>query len=162
MEYQKIINLLDNTPNQPTKFRTKNLAEISDDSRGTYNTNSQVRFKTSVIRSSLCDYSGAYIPVKGTITVALVAANAQPQNVGKKVVFEICAPFIDYINEINKTQIDGVKYKDVIMPMYNLIEYSNNYSKTVGSLWQCYRYEPVLNKNPVLTASIGNNERKKC
>ena len=122
MEYQKIINLLDNTPNQPTKFRTKNLAEISDDSRGTYNTNSQVRFKTSVIRSSLCDYSGAYIPVKGTITVALVAANAQPQNVGKKVVFEICAPFIDYINEINKTQIDGVKYKDVIMPMYNLIE----------------------------------------
>ena len=156
MEYQKIINLLDNTPNQPTKFRTKNLAEISDDSRGTYNTNSQVRFKTSVIRSSLCDYSGAYIPVKGTITVALVAANAQPQNVGKKVVFEICAPFIDYINEINKTQIDDVKYKDVIMPMYNLIEYSNNYSKTVGSLWQCYRYEPVL------TASIGNNERKKC
>ena len=138
------------------------MAEISDDSRGTYNTNSQVRFKTSVIRSSLCDYSGAYIRVKGTITVALVAANAQPQNVAKKVVFEICAPFIDFINEINKTQIDDVKYKYVIMPMYNLIEYSNNYSKTVGSLWQCYRYEPVLNKNLVLTASIGNNERKKC
>ena len=61
MEYQKIINLLDNTPNLPTKFRTKNWIEISDDSRGTYNTNDKIKFKTSMLRSRLCDYSEAYI-----------------------------------------------------------------------------------------------------
>ena len=67
MEYQKIINLLDNTPNQPYKFRTKNWIEINDDAHGTYNTNSQIEFKTSVLNSSLCDYSDAYI--LGTITI---------------------------------------------------------------------------------------------
>ena len=67
MEYEKIISLLKNTPNQPTKFRTKNWVEINDDSRGTYNTNSQIRYKTSMLRSSLCDYSEAYILVSGTI-----------------------------------------------------------------------------------------------
>ena len=67
MEYQKIINLSDNTPNQLTKFRTRNLAEINDDSCGTYNTNSLIKFKTSMLRSSLCDYSDTYILVKGTI-----------------------------------------------------------------------------------------------
>ena len=69
MEYQKIINLLDNTPNQPTKFRTKNWVEINDNSRGTYNTNSPIKFKTSMSRSSLCDYSDAYILASGTITI---------------------------------------------------------------------------------------------
>ena len=67
MEYEKIISLLKNTPNQTTKFRTKNWVEINDDSRGTYNTNSQIRYKTSMLRSSLCDYSEAYILVSGTI-----------------------------------------------------------------------------------------------
>ena len=74
MAYQKVINLLDNTPNHPTKFKTKNWVEINDESRGTYNTNSQPRFKTSMIRSSLCDYSDAYILAKGTITIANTAA----------------------------------------------------------------------------------------
>ena len=69
MEYQKIINLLDNTPNQPNKFRTKNWVEINNDSRGTYNTNSHIKFKTSMLRSSLCDCSDAYILVSGTITI---------------------------------------------------------------------------------------------
>ena len=69
MEYQNIINFLDNTPNQPTKFRTKNWVEINDDSRGIYNTNSQIKIKTSTIRSSLCDYSDAYILVSGSITI---------------------------------------------------------------------------------------------
>ena len=61
--------MLDNTPNQPTKFRTKNCVEINDDAGGTYNTNSQIKFKTSMLRSSLCDYGGAYILVSGTITI---------------------------------------------------------------------------------------------
>ena len=69
MEYQKIISL-NNTPNQPSKFRTKNWVEINDDLCGTYNTNSQIKFKTSMLKSSLCDYRDACIAVNGTITVS--------------------------------------------------------------------------------------------
>ena len=69
MEYQKIISLLDNTPNQPTRFRTKNWVEINDDSWGTYNTNSQIKFKASILKSSLCGYSDVWILVNRTITV---------------------------------------------------------------------------------------------
>ena len=61
MEYQKIINLLENPPNQPSKFRTKNWVEVNYESRGTYNVNSQIKFKTSMLSSILCDYSDAYI-----------------------------------------------------------------------------------------------------
>ena len=68
MEYQKII-ILNNTPNQPSKFRTKNWVEINDDLCGTYNTNSQIKFKTSMLKSRLCDYRDACIAVNGTITV---------------------------------------------------------------------------------------------
>ena len=63
--------MLDNTPNQPTKFGTKYWVDINDDSRGTYNTISQIKFKTSMLRSSLCDYSDAYIFVKGTISITV-------------------------------------------------------------------------------------------
>ena len=69
MEYKKIINLLDNTPNQTSKFRTKNWVEINDVARGTYNTNSQIKFETSMLKSSFCDYSDAYILVSETITI---------------------------------------------------------------------------------------------
>ena len=85
--------MLDDTLNQTIKFRIKNWVETSDESRRMYNTNSQIKFKTSIIRSSLCDYSVAYILVKATITVAKVAASTQPQNTGKKVVPGNCAPF---------------------------------------------------------------------
>ena len=80
MEYQKIINFLDNTPNQPSKFSTKNLVKINDDSRGTYNTNSQIKFKTSMLESGLCDYSDAYKLVKGTIPVANMAPTGAAGN----------------------------------------------------------------------------------
>ena len=70
MEYQKIKNLLDNAPNQPSKFRTKNLVEINDEPRGGCIVNSQTKFKTPMLKSSLCDYTDAYILVKGTITFA--------------------------------------------------------------------------------------------
>ena len=74
MEYQKIISLLDNTLNQSSKFRTKNWAEINDESSGTYNLSSQIKFKTAMLNSRLCDYSDAYILVKGNITVNNTAA----------------------------------------------------------------------------------------
>ena len=71
MEYQKIINLLDNALNQPSKFRTKNWIEINYQSRVVYNSNSDIRFKTTMLKSGLCDYSDAYILVKGKITILL-------------------------------------------------------------------------------------------
>ena len=87
-----------------------------------------------MFRSSLCDYSGAYILVSGTKTAEWVAAPTQPQNVGKNVIIKKCTLFTDCISEINKKQIDNSKHIDVIKPMYNLIVHSNNYSKTSESL----------------------------
>ena len=86
-----------------------------------------------MLRSNICDYSDGYILVKGTISIERVIAPAQPENVGKKLVFKNCVPFTDCVREINNTQMDNAKYIDIIMPMYNLIQYSNNYSKTSGS-----------------------------
>ena len=95
MKYQKIINLLDNTSNQPSKFRTKIWVEINGKSRGTYNTNSQIKFKTKMLKSSLCDYSDAYILVKGTVTLPnTAAADADENNASKKVIFKFGTPFI--------------------------------------------------------------------
>ena len=130
LEYQNIINLLDDTSNQPPKFRTKSWVEINDQSRGTYKANNQIRIKTSMLRTSLYDYSDAYIPVKGTMTVANTAvADADANNTNKNVMLKNCAPFTSCISTINNIQIDDVQYIDVVMPMYNLIEYSDNYSK---------------------------------
>ena len=80
MEYQKIANLLNDDSNKPSKFRTKNSVEINDDSRSTYSSNKQIRFKTAMLRSSLCDYSDAYILVKGNITVNNTAAEGAATN----------------------------------------------------------------------------------
>ena len=145
MEYQKIANLIDDASNQPSKFRTKNWVEINDESRGAYNAASQIKFKTTMLKSSLCDYSDAYILVKGTITIngrGGDAAARQADERDKGVAFKNFAPFINCISEINNTQIDNAKEIDIVMPMYNLIEYSDNYAKTSGSLWQYFRDEP--------------------
>ena len=120
MEYQKIANLIDDTSNQPSKFRTRNGVEINDESRGAYNVNSQIKFKTTMLNSSLCDYSDAYILVKGTICVNnTAAAGAAVNNTNKKVKFKNCAPFTNCISEINNTQIDNAKDIDIVMAMYN-------------------------------------------
>ena len=92
-----------------------------------------------MLRSNLCDYSDSYILIKGTITVARVAAPVPADKVDKEAVFKNCPPFTDCISEINNTQIDNAKEIDVVMPMHNLIDYINNYSEVSGSLWQCYR-----------------------
>ena len=130
MEYQKIANLLDyNKSNQPSKFRTKNWVEIDDESRGTYNVNSQIKFKTTMLKSSLCDYSDEYILVKETITIAGAGDNAaarQADERDKSVVFKNCAPFTNCTSKLNNTQVDNAKDIDIVMPMYNLIEYSDN------------------------------------
>ena len=102
LEYQKIANLLDKGSNQPSKFRTKDCVEINDQSRETYSVNRQIYFKTSMLRSSLCDYSDAYILVKGNISVNnTAAADADGNNTCKNVIFKNCAPFTDCIRKIN-------------------------------------------------------------
>ena len=93
-------------------------------------------------KSNLWDYSDAYIFVSRTISVAALATSGGNNNM--QVIFKNCAPFIDCTSEINNTQIDNAKDIDVVIPMYNLIEYNSNYSKTSRSLWQYYRDEPVL------------------
>ena len=149
MEYQKIAKLIDdNTLNQPSKFRTRNWIEINDESRGAYNVNSQIKFKTTMLKSSLCDYSDAYILVKGTISVNnTAAAGAAVNDTNKKVIFKNCALFSNCISEINNTQIDNAKDIDIVMPMYNLIEYTDNYAKTAGSLWQYCKDIPAQDAN---------------
>ena len=106
MECQKIANLINDASNEPSKFRTKNWVEINDESRGTYNVNSQIKFKPTMLKSSLCDYSDAYILVKRTITINGAAADAaarQADERDKGVAFKNCAPFTNYISEINNT-----------------------------------------------------------
>ena len=158
MEYQKIANLIDDASDQPSKFRTKNWVEINDQSRGIYNTNRQIKFKTTMLKSSLCDYSDAYILVKGTIAVNnTAAADADANDTNKKVIFKNCAPCTNCISEINNTQVDNAKEIDIVMPIYNLIEYSDNYSKTSESLWQyCKDIPAVDNNNAVVNFSENN------
>ena len=141
--------MIDDASNQPSKFRTKNWVEINDESSGKYNVNSQIKFKIPMLKSSLFDYSDAYILVKGTITITGAGADAADRQADEKdkgVAFKNCAPFTNCISKINNTQVDNVKDIDIVMPMYNLIECSDNYAKTTGSLWQYFRDEPDDNK----------------
>ena len=110
-----------------------------------YNVNNDIRIKTSMLKSSLSNYCDAYILVKGRITITGAGADAaarQADERDKGVIFKNCAPFINCKTEINNTEIDNAKDIDIVMPMYNLIEYSDNYSKASGSIWQYYKDEP--------------------
>ena len=127
MEYQKIIILLDNTPNQPSKFKRKNWIKINYKSRGMHNEDNQLRFKNSMLSSSLRIFSDAYILAEGTITAAKEKATA-PKNSNEKL-------FTSFISRINNTQVDDVQYIDAVMPIYNVIEYSDNYSKRSRISW---------------------------
>ena len=150
--------MIDDAPNQPSKFKTKNWVEINYESRGTCNINSQIKFKTTMLKSSLCHYSDAYILVKGTITVNnTAAADADANNTNKKVIFKNFAPFTNCISEINNTQVDNSKDLDIVMPMYNLIEYSDNYSKSSGSLWQYCKDTPKVDNNNAIVNFSDNN-----
>ena len=97
-----------------------------------------------MLTSSLCDYSDAYILVKGNISVNNTAdTGAAANNTNKKIIFKYCAPITNCISKINNTQIDNAEYIDIVIPMYKLIEYSDNYSKASGSLWQYYEKIPA-------------------
>ena len=159
MEYQKIANLLNDESNKPSKLRTRNWVEINDDITGAYSPNEQIRSKTAMLRSSLCDYSDAYILVKVNISVNNAAgAGAAANNTNEKVIFKNCAPFINCISKINNAQTDYAEHIDIVMPMYNLIEYSDNYSKTCGSLWQYCKDIPAVNDDSDIVIFNGAND----
>ena len=159
MEYDKINNLLlseDNEsevskPNRAnemseklSKFVTREYVEVSSLSN-TYNENKSIRFKTPMLRSNLCDYSDAYILVKGTITVTAPRVNNDASNIRDKrnrpVILKTNAPFVSCITRINGELIEDADDLDIVMSMYNLLEYSKNYRKTIGSLYNYYRDE---------------------
>ena len=104
-----------------------------------------MNFKMSMLRTSLCDYSDAYTLVSGTITITGAGNNDAARQLDERnkwVILKNYTSFTECIGEKNNTQIDHAKYIDVVMPMYNLIEYIDNYSKTSGSLRQYYKDDP--------------------
>ena len=144
MEYDKINNLLlseDNESEQLSKFVTREYVRVNNLSQ-TYDENKSIRFKTPMLRSNLCDYSDAYILVKGESTVeadhigAGVDENRDIKN--RPLILKNNAPFISCITKINNEFIEYADALDIVMPMYNLLEYSKNYRKTIGSLYNYY------------------------
>ena len=122
-------NVLDNTSNQPSKFRTKNWVKISDELRGTHSVNRQINFKTSMYVITVM-----HIHLLKEIYQLIILWLQMLINTNEKVIFKNCAPFTDCISKINNTQIDNAKDIDIVIPIYNLIVQSDNYSKTSGSL----------------------------
>ena len=145
METQKIVNLLNGSNNKNSKFPTKKWNIIDSESKGNYSPVNRIKFLISSLESSSCDYSDAYILVTGNITVT-------GGNADTKVAFKSCAPFKEFRTEINETLVDETEHINVTTSMYNLIEYSDNYSDTSGSIWQFKKDELNVNDvNTVLT-----------
>ena len=142
METQKIINLLNDSSNEESTFATKNTKKwyVIDcqTTKGKYKQGDTIKFETETIKLSLCDYSDAFILVTGNITVTA--------DDNTDVAFKNCAPFSTWTTKINDTFVDEANHLFIATPMYNLIEYSDNYSDTSGSLWQFKRDEVPDNK----------------
>ena len=134
METQKIVYVLNGSDNEYSKFATKKWYVIDNESNGNYSLHNTIKVLASSLESSLCDYSNAYILVTGNITVT-------GDNNNTKVAFKNCAPFNKCRTEINETFVDDADIINITMPMYNLIEYSDNYSDTSGRLWNFKRDE---------------------
>ena len=137
MEYHEITNLLGTTPDEVPRFITKKWIEVHDQSGSAedrYKPSKQIRFKTSMLRSDLCDFSDAYIVVKGDITLTK-DGNREFMNVRNTfLAFKNNSPFTNWTSKINNVLTDNPEDLDVVLPMYNLLEYTKNYRKTSGSL----------------------------
>ena len=152
MEYDKINNLLlseDNEGAQLCKFVTRQYVKVNSLSN-TYNENKSIRFKTPMLRSNLCDYSDAYILIESTITVNGFANGAKNEILrrNRPLILKNNAPFVSCMTKINNEFIEDADDLDIVMPMYNLLEYSENYRKTIGSLSNYYRDELSDDNNP--------------
>ena len=153
METQKNVNLLNSSKNEYSKFATKKWYLITSESKSDYSHEDPIKLLTKLIESILYDYSNAYILVTGNIAVTRTIAAAadgdpqrkQPLNAATQVIFKNWAPFKKCSTEMDGTLVDGTDLINITMPMYNLIEYSDNYSDTSGSLWDFKRDEIVNN-----------------
>ena len=142
MEYDKINNLLlseDNENEKLSKFVTRDYVRVNS-LLDTYNENKSIRFKAPMLRATLCDYSDAYILVKGKITATALAANNGAINVRDKknrpLILKNNAPFVSCITRINGELIEDADDLDILMSMYNLLEYSKNYRKTLHNYYR--------------------------
>ena len=159
MEFNKINNLLGQAHDEVPRFITKKWIEVQSQSGNTYTTSEPVRFKTSMLRSDLCDYFDAYMWVKGKITVTDPNNNA---NFDRRLTLKNNAPFISCISKINGELVENAKDLDIVIPIYNWLEYSKNYEKTSGSLFNYYRDEPkdhaIGDGDNVINISIRNSK----
>ena len=143
MENQKIINLLDKIDTDSKQFATKKWYIINDENSTNYRVNKDtgadnpdiIKYDTRVLKPNLCDYAEAYILIDGTIRVAAAIANT-------RLALKNCAPFIKCNLEINDEHVDTAENLDIVMPMYNLIEYSHNYQDSSAAIYQYKRDEP--------------------
>ena len=146
------MNLLNDSSNKKSKFATKKWHVIdSQTTKGKYKQGDTIKFETETTKSSLCDYSDAFILVIGNIIV-----NADNNT---DVAFKHCALFSTCKTKINDVFVDEANHIYITMPMYNLTKYSDNYSDMLGSLWQ-FKRDGVTDKNACLT--INNSESFKC
>ena len=174
MENQKIINLLDKIDTDSKHFATKKWYIINDENNTNYGVNKDsgadnsdiIKYDTRVFKPNLCDYAEAYILVNGTIRAAAADGNT-------RLVLKNCAPFIKCNLEINDEHVDTAETLDIAMPMYNLIEYSDNYQDSSATLYPAnaindlttntsssFKYKVELLGDPVLDGAIA--KKKKC
>ena len=136
----KDCKFVNSSENEFSKFATKKWYVIDSETNGAYSHEDPIKYLTKSLESNLCDYSDAYILVARNIIVAVGDANT-------KVAFKNCAPFRKCRTEINDTFIEEAEHINIVMPLYNLIEYRDNYSDTLGGLWQFKRDEIKGNVN---------------
>ena len=155
METQKIVKLLNGSDNESSEFATRKWYIINDQNNGQYGrgneNDSTIKLETKVIKPNFCDYSDAYILVTGDIELADAAAYTN-------VAFKSCVPFTRCVTHINDEHVETAETLDIIMPLYNLIEYSDNYVDSSRSSYQLKRDESPINgaQNP-LNLALGNS-----
>ena len=147
LNFHKILSQSYKSDNENSKFATKKWYIIDNKTTGVYSPDDEIKSLTNSLESSLCDYSDAYILVTGNINVIVGDADT-------KAAVKICAPFTEFKTEINETFVDEIEHINIAMPIYNLIEYSDN-SDTSDSLWQFKRDE--LNVNDINTVLTNDN-----
>ena len=157
MENQKIINLLDKIDSDSKHFATKKWYVINDENNTNYGVNKDtgannpdtIKYNARVLKPNLCDYPEAYIIVDGTIRAAAADGNT-------RLALKNCAPFTKCNLEINDEHADTAENLDIVMPMYNLIEYSDNYQDSSATLYQYKRDEPP-DGDPIPNLAVDNS-----
>ena len=169
MENQKIINLLNKGDTNSRHFATKKWYIINDENNTNYGVNKDtgannpdtIKYDIRVLKPNLCDYEDAYILVDGTIRAQAIVAGAPEVNADTRLALKNCAPFTKCNLEINDEHVDTAANLDIVMPMYNLIEYSDNYQDSSATLYQYKRDEPPVNLANNLEVNNSNSFKYK-